>query len=54
MMEPRLQKRLAILGALIAAGLFAAANLHLVTVAVTSQPNCVPPLPGKAPARPSC
>lgn len=34
------QKRLAIAAALAAIGLFLAANAHLVTVAVRSQPDC--------------
>jgi hypothetical protein len=52
--EPRLQKRLAILTAAIAAGLFVAANVHFLTVAFSSMPECVQPAPGKLPARPAC
>jgi len=48
------QKRLAILAAVIGAGLFVAANIHLLAVAFTSMPGCVQPAPGKAPARPAC
>ena len=48
------QKRLAILAALLLAGVFIAANVHLVTVAFTSQPACVAPAAGKAPAKPAC
>jgi len=54
MIGARVQKRFAILGAVIAAGLFVAANIHLVTVAFTSMPRCVQPAPGKTPARPAC
>ncbi len=54
MIAPSAQKRLAILAAVVAAGLFVAANIHLVTVAFTSMPDCVPPAPDKAPARPAC
>lgn len=53
-MAPRMQRRLAILAALVGVGVFLAANAHLVTVAVTSMPECVQPAPGKAPARPGC
>lgn len=48
------QKRLAILGAVVLAGLFLAANAHLLTVAVRSQPDCVAPAPDKPPARRAC
>ncbi|WP_166433973.1 hypothetical protein [Roseovarius spongiae] len=34
------QRRLAIIGALLGVGVFIAANAHLVTVAVQSQPDC--------------
>lgn len=54
MITPRAQKRLAILAALAVVGAFIAANAHLVTVAFTSMPDCVQPVPGKAPARPAC
>lgn len=54
MVTARLQRRLAIVGALVFVGLFLAANVHLVSVAFTSQPDCVAPSPGKAPARLSC
>lgn len=48
------QKRLAILGAVVLAGLFLAANAHLLTVAVRSQPDCVAPAPDKPPAKRAC
>lgn len=54
MIGARAQKRLAILAAAIAAGLFLAANAHLATVAFTSMPDCVQPAPGKPPARSVC
>lgn len=54
MIGVRAQKRLAILAAVVAAGLFIAANVHLVAVAFTSMPDCVQPMPGKPPARPAC
>lgn len=54
MIGDRTQKRLAILTALIVAGLVLAANVHLVTVAFTSMPDCVQPSPGKPAARPAC
>src|SRR5680860_757978 len=34
------QRRLAITGALVATGVFIAANAHLITVAIRSQPDC--------------
>lgn len=46
--------RLAILGAALLATLFIAANAHLITVAVRSQPACVAADPGRAPARVDC
>lgn len=54
MIGPRAQKRLAVLAAAAVALLVLAANAHLVTVAFTSMPDCVQPLPGKLPARPAC
>lgn len=48
------QKRLAILGALAGLGLLVAANAHLVTVAVNSQPACVTVDGAGAPAKPAC
>ncbi len=54
MIGDRAQKRFAILAAVIVAGLFLAANVHLLTVAFTSMPDCVQPSPGKPPARPAC
>lgn len=47
--------RLAV-GLAIAAGLalFIGANVHLVYVAVTSQPECLPTDPTSPPARKSC
>ena len=54
MIGARAQKRVVILAAMIAAALFVAANVHLVTVAYTSMPDCVQPAPGRAPARPAC
>ncbi len=40
-MTPRVQKRLALAGAIAAAALFVAANAHLLTVALRSQPECM-------------
>lgn len=48
------QRRLAVLGAIALTGLFVAANIHLVTVAVRSQNGCVTPTPGKPPATRAC
>jgi len=48
------QKRLAILGAVAAVALLVAANAHLVTSAVRSQPPCVAVDGAAAPARPAC
>ncbi len=39
-MTPRVQKRLAVGAALTVVALFAGANLHLLTVALQSQPEC--------------
>lgn len=54
MIGVRAQKRIAILAAVVTAGLFIAANIHFLTVAFTSMPDCVQPAPGRAPARPAC
>ncbi|MCR8723893.1 hypothetical protein [Frigidibacter sp. ROC022] len=48
------QRRLAILGALLLAGLFVAANIHLLGVALTSRSACVPAAPDKPPAKRVC
>ncbi len=40
-MTPRVQKRLAIVGVIVATALFVAANAHLLTVALRSQPECM-------------
>lgn len=48
------QRRLAILGAVVLAGVFLAANAHLLTVALRSQPDCIAPAPDKPPARRAC
>ena len=48
------QKRVAILGAALLAALFIAANAHLVTVAIRSQPACVAADPDEAPGRTAC
>lgn len=50
------QKRLAILGAILVAGVFVAANARLITVAVQSQSGCVAPgpAPDRMPATPAC
>lgn len=48
------QKRLAVAGAILLVALFIAANVHLVTVAILSQPVCVTPIPGHAPALADC
>lgn len=54
-MTPRwLGKRLAIAGAIVLAALFLAANAHLLMVAVVSQPACLPPAAGHAPAMAGC
>jgi hypothetical protein len=47
------QRRLAITGALLAAGVFIAANVHLITVAMNSQPDCTLSAQGAA-AKPAC
>lgn len=49
-----LQKRLAILGAVLLTGLFVAANAHLIAVAFQSQTGCVAPAPDRMPAKPAC
>lgn len=54
MIAPHLQKRLAILGAVVLVCLVLAANAHMVTLAFLSQPACVAPDPGRQPARPGC
>ncbi len=47
------QRRLAITGALVATGVFIAANAHLITVAVRSQPDCTLSAQANA-AKPAC
>jgi len=44
----------AILGAVLLVGLLLGANLHLVTVAISTQPECLPVAQGHAPARARC
>ncbi|WP_167733414.1 MULTISPECIES: hypothetical protein [Thioclava] len=52
-MRPAVQKRLAVGAALAAVLLFLAANAHLLTVALRSQPDCRETA-GAMPARRSC
>lgn len=54
MIRDRRHKRLAIAGAILLGAAFAAANVHLVTVAIRSQPACVVPPAGHAPALRGC
>lgn len=54
MTRDRLHKCLAIAGAVLAIAVFAAANVHLITVAYRSQPACITPAAGHAPASPGC
>lgn len=53
-MSVTLQKRLAILGAVLLTGLFVAANAHLIAVAFQSQSGCVAPTPDRMPAKRAC
>jgi hypothetical protein len=53
-MTPAMQKRLAIAGALLCVGAFVAANLHLVVLAIRSQPACTLLETGQHPARRDC
>ncbi len=53
-MSGAVQKRIAILGAILAAGLFVAANAHLIAVAFQSQSDCVAPAPDRMPAKRAC
>ncbi|MBC7285400.1 hypothetical protein [Hoeflea sp.] len=53
-MSVALQKRLAILGAVLFTGLFVAANAHLIAVAFRSQTGCVAPAPDRMPAKRAC
>ncbi len=48
------QRRLAILGAVLLAAVFVAANAHLITVAVQSQSRCIAPAPDRPPAKNVC
>lgn len=48
------QAHWAILSAILFVGLLLAANAHLVAVAVSSQPECLPAAEGQAPARARC
>ncbi|WP_289042556.1 hypothetical protein [uncultured Aliiroseovarius sp.] len=52
-MTPTVQKRLAISAALIVAAVFIGANAHLLTVALTSQPECREAA-GTMPAKRAC
>lgn len=53
-MSLAMQRRLAILGAILLTGLFVAANVHLVAVAMQSQGGCVAPAPDRMPAQRAC
>lgn len=53
-MTGRTQRRLAILGAAVALGVFVAANVHLVSAAFRSQPECVIVEDAAVPARRAC
>ncbi len=48
------QKRLAIMGALAALGIFIVANAQLITVAFRTQPACVAVTDAALPARHAC
>lgn len=48
------QRRLAILGTILAVGLFVAANAHLIIFAFQSQNGCVTPAPDRMPAKRAC
>lgn len=48
------QKRLAVIGALAAIGIVVAANAHLVTAALYSQPACVAVDGAATPAKRAC
>lgn len=52
-MTARAQKRLAITAALLLVAVFLGANLHLLSVALESQPACAV-ASGAMPARPAC
>lgn len=52
-MTARAQRRAAIAGAVLLAGLFLGANAHLVAVAIGSQPGCVAQ-DAAMPAKPAC
>ena len=53
-MTPVAQRRLAIIGALLCVAGFVAANLHLVVVAIKSQPACAVVGTSQLPARRDC
>lgn len=53
-MNVTVQKRLAILGAVLLTGLFVLANAHLIAVAFHSQTGCVAPAPDRMPAKHAC
>lgn len=48
------QRTLALLGAALFLVLFLGANLHLVALALSTQPECLPVAEGLAPARARC
>lgn len=53
-MTSRSQKRLALLGAVVVIGVILAANAHLLTRALSSQPACVTVDGASAPAKRAC
>lgn len=53
-MTRHIQRRLVIIGAAAAIGLFLAANAYLVSVAVKSQPDCVVIEGAAKPAKRAC
>lgn len=53
-MTGRAQRNLALLGAALFLALLLGANLHLVALALSTQPECLPVAEGLAPARARC
>lgn len=53
-MTASVQKRLAVIGALVAFAIFVVANAHLIAVAFRSQPDCIIADGPAAPAKRAC
>lgn len=53
-MKGKLGVQLGVIGAIVLVVIFIAANAHLVTVSILSQPGCAPIVEGQSPAKRIC